>query len=126
MGGSAAETIRQPRDRLRGQPQERQHSAAARRDAGPTAPGEGCLIFNREYIDLVPARASSEREMANNFSRVLSPAGNAFLPSGVLPDWVPPALEHCRAWSTHSARGPVVRQKGTLFWPERHGSRNRT
>jgi hypothetical protein len=29
MGGSAAETIRQPRERLRGQPQERQHSATA-------------------------------------------------------------------------------------------------
>ncbi|SDR63749.1 hypothetical protein SAMN05519103_08993 [Rhizobiales bacterium GAS113] len=29
MGGSEAETIRQPRDRLRGQPQERQHSDAA-------------------------------------------------------------------------------------------------
>ena len=41
-GRSEAETIRQPRDRLKGQPQERQHSAAARRDAGPTAPGEGC------------------------------------------------------------------------------------
>jgi len=26
MGGSAAETIRQPRDRLTGQPQEREHS----------------------------------------------------------------------------------------------------
>jgi hypothetical protein len=39
------ETIRQPRDRLKGQPQERQHSAAERRDAGPTAPGEGYVIM---------------------------------------------------------------------------------
>ena len=44
MGGSAAETIRQPRDRLKGQPQERQHTAASWRDAGPTGPGEGCRI----------------------------------------------------------------------------------
>jgi len=40
MGAASAETIRQPRDRSKGQPQERQHSAAIRRDAGPTAPGE--------------------------------------------------------------------------------------
>jgi hypothetical protein len=39
-GGQNSETIRQPRDRLTGQPQERQHSAA-KRDAGPTAPGGG-------------------------------------------------------------------------------------
>ena len=44
MGESAAETVRQLRDRLKGQPQERQHSAAVRRDAGPTASGEGCKI----------------------------------------------------------------------------------
>jgi hypothetical protein len=36
----AATATRRRRDRLRGQPQERQHSAAVRRDAGPTAPGE--------------------------------------------------------------------------------------
>ena len=41
-GGARAETIRQPRDRLKGQPQERKHSAASWRDAGPTAPGKGC------------------------------------------------------------------------------------
>ena len=40
-GEREAETTRHPRDRLKGQPQERQHSAAVRRDAGPTAPGEG-------------------------------------------------------------------------------------
>jgi hypothetical protein len=49
MGGSGAETIRQPRDRLIGQPQERQHSAAPMihrgRDAGPTAPGERYIIM---------------------------------------------------------------------------------
>jgi hypothetical protein len=41
MGGSAAETIRQPRDRLRGQPQEREHSDAAggTRDRLPPARG---------------------------------------------------------------------------------------
>ena len=37
---SAATATRRHRDRLKGQPQERQHSAAVRRDAGPTAPGE--------------------------------------------------------------------------------------
>jgi len=37
---SAATAARRRRDRLKGQPQERQHSAAVRRDAGPTAPGE--------------------------------------------------------------------------------------
>jgi hypothetical protein len=42
MDGAPAETIRQPRDRLKGQPQEHQHSAASWRDAGPTAPGKGC------------------------------------------------------------------------------------
>ncbi len=45
---SAAEAIRQPRDRLKRQPQERQHSAVNRspgwRDAEPTASGEGCRI----------------------------------------------------------------------------------
>jgi hypothetical protein len=45
---SEAETTRRRRDRLKGQPQERQHSAAVRRDAGPTAPGEGYRIFLRE------------------------------------------------------------------------------
>jgi hypothetical protein len=45
MGGSEAETIRQPRDRLTGQPQEGQHSGHRRRDPGPTAPGEGCRIL---------------------------------------------------------------------------------
>ena len=38
---ASANAIRQPRDRLRGQPQERQHSAARRRDAGPTAGRRG-------------------------------------------------------------------------------------
>jgi hypothetical protein len=41
MGGSAAETIRQPRDRLTGHPQERQHSdgEAGARDRVPPARG---------------------------------------------------------------------------------------
>jgi hypothetical protein len=39
MSEALAETTRGSRDRLKGQPQERQHSAAAR-DAGPTASGE--------------------------------------------------------------------------------------
>jgi len=34
---SVATATRRRRDRLKGQPQERQHSAAVRRDAGPTA-----------------------------------------------------------------------------------------
>ena len=39
------------RDRLRGHPQERQHSAAVRRKAGPSAPGEEHNnIFLREAI----------------------------------------------------------------------------
>jgi hypothetical protein len=37
---SVATTTRQRRDRLKGHPQERQHSAAEWRDAGPSAPGE--------------------------------------------------------------------------------------
>jgi hypothetical protein len=41
---SAATATRRRRDRLKGQPQERQHSAAVRRDAGPTAPGEAFII----------------------------------------------------------------------------------
>jgi hypothetical protein len=49
MGGSAAETIRQPRDRLKGQPRERQHSAATWRDAGPTAPGEGFRVVRQGW-----------------------------------------------------------------------------
>jgi hypothetical protein len=47
MGGSVAEPIRQPRDRLKGQPQERQHSAAAggTRDRLPPARGSLCARF---------------------------------------------------------------------------------
>ena len=44
MGKSASAAHRGPRDRFKGQPQERQHSAAVRRDAGPTAPGERYLF----------------------------------------------------------------------------------
>jgi hypothetical protein len=44
MGRSAAQDIRRRLDRLKGQPQERQHSAAVRRDAGPIAPGEAFRI----------------------------------------------------------------------------------
>ena len=40
--GRMSEPIRQPRDRLTRQPQEREHSDADRRHAGPTASGEGC------------------------------------------------------------------------------------
>lgn len=46
MGGSEAETIRQPRDRLIGQPQERQHRAAVisgTRDRLPPARGADYL-----------------------------------------------------------------------------------
>ena len=48
MGGSAAETIRQPRDRLKGQPQERQHSAAAQAGRGTDCPRRGVQYFLRE------------------------------------------------------------------------------
>ena len=46
MSRSAAQAIRQPRDRLKGHPQERQHSALSlvsesTGDAGPSAPGRG-------------------------------------------------------------------------------------
>ena len=47
MGGSAAETIRQPRDRLRGQPQERQHSAARRGTRDRLPPASGTLPCQR-------------------------------------------------------------------------------
>jgi hypothetical protein len=40
---SVATTTRQRRDRLKGHPQERQHSAAEWRDAGPSAPGESTV-----------------------------------------------------------------------------------
>lgn len=65
MGGSAAETIRQPRDRLTGQPQERQHSAAVfRRDAGPTAPGEGFISScARDRHRMAETRASRLRDL---------------------------------------------------------------
>jgi hypothetical protein len=47
--GASAETIRQPRDRIKGQPQERQHSAAAggTRDRLPPARGS---IFARGIV----------------------------------------------------------------------------
>jgi hypothetical protein len=41
MSRSKAQAIRQPLDRLKGQPQEREHSDGVSRHAGPTAPGEG-------------------------------------------------------------------------------------
>jgi hypothetical protein len=51
MGRSEAGTILRPEDRLKAQPQEHQHRAA-KRDAGPTAPGRG---FN---VGLYPGGAS--------------------------------------------------------------------
>ena len=45
MGGSVAETIRQPRDRLKGQPQERQHSAAAGGTQDRLPPARGSLFL---------------------------------------------------------------------------------
>jgi hypothetical protein len=39
MGGYTDSATTQPRDRLKRQPQERQHTAAARRDVGSTVPG---------------------------------------------------------------------------------------
>jgi hypothetical protein len=46
MGGSVSgDPFASPGDRLKGHPQERQHSAAdLQRDAGPSAPGEGCRM----------------------------------------------------------------------------------
>jgi hypothetical protein len=50
--GAKRRPFASPETGLKGQPQERQHSAAppftAGWDAGPTAPGEGCEIFLRE------------------------------------------------------------------------------
>jgi hypothetical protein len=40
-----------PRDRLKGHPQERQHSAATWRDAGPSAPGKGFRILVRDGME---------------------------------------------------------------------------
>jgi hypothetical protein len=56
MGGSAAEAIRQPRDRMKGHPQEHQHSARVARsksegDAGMrdrVPPARGTLSYVRE------------------------------------------------------------------------------
>jgi hypothetical protein len=52
MGGSRAETIRQPRDRLKGHPQERQHSAchffASDRESGTECPRRGVHYNVRE------------------------------------------------------------------------------
>jgi hypothetical protein len=53
---SAATATRRRRDRLKGQPQERQHSAAVRRDAGPTAPGE---VFMSSARGIVTRRAET-------------------------------------------------------------------
>ena len=44
MSRSAAETIRQPRDRLKGQPQERQHSAAVGGTRDRPPPARGTII----------------------------------------------------------------------------------
>src|SRR5580704_8370677 len=44
VGRSEAEDIRRRRDRLKGHPQELQHSAAVRREAGSSAPGEAFNI----------------------------------------------------------------------------------
>ncbi len=42
---------------LKGQPQERQHSAAAGGDAGPTVPGEGYIILARAIVTKWPRPA---------------------------------------------------------------------
>ena len=44
MGESEAQTIRQPRDRLRGQPQERQHSAAGGGTRDRLPPARGAVL----------------------------------------------------------------------------------
>jgi len=55
MGGSKAETIRQPRDRLKRQPQERQHSAAngGTRDRLPPARGAVCQCANAVSVSVL-------------------------------------------------------------------------
>jgi len=55
-----SDAIRQPGDRLKGQPQERQHSAA-KRDAGPTAPGAGHNIA-RGIVTEWPRRHAARGE----------------------------------------------------------------
>jgi len=69
MGESEAKTIRQPRDRLKGQPQEREHSDAAggTRDRLPPARGADCLARGIE-ARRVESRFGSTRE---------SPTGSA-------------------------------------------------
>lgn len=44
-----SEPNRQPRDRLIGQPQEREHSDGVSRHAGLTASGEGCRFRREEW-----------------------------------------------------------------------------
>jgi hypothetical protein len=59
MGGSAAETIRLPRDRLIGQPRECQHSDAEG-GTGTDCPGEehNTILFARGSVTGWPGRAS--------------------------------------------------------------------
>src|SRR5580704_10364301 len=69
MGGSAAEPIRQPRDRLKEQPQERQHSDAlpcghGRAGRGIDCPGEGSYLNLRER-----SKPEGPRDLSAHFTR---------------------------------------------------------
>jgi len=52
MDRSGAQAIRQPRDRLKGQPQERQHSAAKGGTRDRLPPASGTLYFARGMVTL--------------------------------------------------------------------------
>ncbi len=50
MGGSEAETIRQPRDRLTAHPQEREHSDAAGGTRDRVRPARGTLFLREGWM----------------------------------------------------------------------------
>jgi hypothetical protein len=99
MDGAPAETIRQPRNRLKGQPQEHQHSAASRRDAGPTAPGKGCRCERQGWK---PARA----ETASAPFRTARPEGGRHPEIPVLSDLPMRPEKRCGESIDDSSRFP--------------------
>jgi len=62
MSVTEAETIRQPRDRLIGQPQERQHCAAEGGTRDRLPPGEGCRIRVMDRSRTAEERSGSVHE----------------------------------------------------------------
>jgi hypothetical protein len=59
MGGSAAETIRQPRDRLKGHPPERQHGAPSSAKSGTECPRRGAQYDLRHGMEARRAETPS-------------------------------------------------------------------